>query len=191
MGVYLTAMAAQAAPGQLELVRGFVNTADVEYGEDRIAAPERLRAWMGEHELPGADGPLVEADVQKAQVVREALRKLLLHNNGDVLDPNAMHVLNDCAAACSLVVRFDEAGRTEMRPAGGGVNAAIGRLLAIVDDAMVDGTWRRLKACRASDCQWAFYDTSKNRSATWCSMELCGNRLKTKRYRSKRAAAAH
>jgi predicted RNA-binding Zn ribbon-like protein len=50
---------------------------------------------------------------------------------------------------------------------------------------MADGTWHRLKACR--QCAWAYYDYSKNRSATWCSMAICGNRTKTRAYRRRRS----
>jgi len=39
-------------------------------------------------------------------------------------------------------------------------------------------------ACR--NCHWSFYDYSPNRSATWCSMQLCGNRKKTRDYRRRR-----
>ena len=45
---------------------------------------------------------------------------------------------------------------------------------------MRDGTFARLKACREHTCEWAFYDHSRNRSATWCSMEVCGNRAKAR-----------
>jgi len=38
------------------------------------------------------------------------------------------------------------------------------------------------------DCQWAFYDRSKNRSGRWCSMRTCGNRTKTRAYRTRRRA---
>ena len=59
-------------------------------------------------------------------------------------------------------------------------------VVAIVLGAMLDGTWSRLKACR--NCCWSFYDYSPNRSATWCSMQLCGNRSKTRTYRTRRRA---
>jgi predicted RNA-binding Zn ribbon-like protein len=52
---------------------------------------------------------------------------------------------------------------------------------------MLDGTWERLKACR--NCRWSFYDYSPNRSGTWCSMQLCGNRRKTRAYRKRKRAA--
>jgi predicted RNA-binding Zn ribbon-like protein len=53
---------------------------------------------------------------------------------------------------------------------------------------MQDGTFARLKSCRNHDCRWAFYDYSKNRSASWCSMQLCGNRTKTRAYRRRHSA---
>jgi predicted RNA-binding Zn ribbon-like protein len=63
----------------------------------------------------------------------------------------------------------------------------IGNVLAASFTAIADGSWRRLKACRNHGCRWAFYDYSKNRSASWCSMQLCGNRTKTRAYRARRA----
>jgi predicted RNA-binding Zn ribbon-like protein len=42
-----------------------------------------------------------------------------------------------------------------------------------------------MKACRAEDCRWAFYDRSRNRSRAWCSMRECGNRAKARSYRAR------
>ena len=64
-----------------------------------------------------------------------------------------------------------------------------GRLLAIVVEAQAAGTWARLKACPAEDCHWAFYDASRNRSRTWCSMQGCGNRAKARAYRARHYTA--
>jgi predicted RNA-binding Zn ribbon-like protein len=55
---------------------------------------------------------------------------------------------------------------------------------------MADGSWSRLKTCRNHGCRWVFYDLSKNRSASWCSMQLCGNRRKTRVYRARRSTTA-
>ena len=66
-----------------------------------------------------------------------------------------------------------------------GVDGVIGFLLGIVFTAMADGTWTRLKACRNERCQNAFYDSSKNRSGTWCAMEKCGSRVKARAYRQR------
>lgn len=40
----------------------------------------------------------------------------------------------------------------------------------------------RIKECPGSDdCGWLFYDTSRNKSRRWCSMEGCGSRVKMRR----------
>ena len=175
---------AHTVPGELELVRQFVNTYDVEDDLDEIASPAALREWLSSHGLD--PGPEVgEGDVAQAASLRDALRALTLANNGEPLDRNAIPTLNAVAAGTQLQVRFGEQGETRLEPAGEGTEAALGRLLAIVFAAMADGTWPRLKACREHTCQWAFYDLSKNRSATWCTMKVCGNRNKARAYRER------
>ncbi|TMI13474.1 CGNR zinc finger domain-containing protein, partial [Candidatus Bathyarchaeota archaeon] len=43
-------------------------------------------------------------------------------------------------------------------------------------------TWARLKACSSDTCRYAFYDNSKNHTGKWCSMAVCGNRNKVRKY---------
>ena len=69
-----------------------------------------------------------------------------------------------------------------------GLDGVLGVLVAIAYEAMRDGSWARLKACR--NCGYLFWDASRNRSAAWCSMRLCGNRLKVRRHRRRRRASA-
>jgi predicted RNA-binding Zn ribbon-like protein len=73
---------------------------------------------------------------------------------------------------------------------GDGLQAALGRLLAIVYESELDGTWQRLKVCRSDTCRWAFYDSSRNRSGAWCSMAICGNRMKGRAFRRRRPERA-
>ena len=131
-----------------------------------------------------------EADYHQAIRVREALRAVLIAKNGGDPDPAALDTLNAAAKSAELLVRFDSDGGAGLEPVRGGVDGALGRLLAIVERAQADGTWARLKGCPDSDCGWAFYDWSKNRSATWCSMEVCGNRAKARAYRERRRGAS-
>jgi predicted RNA-binding Zn ribbon-like protein len=83
-----------------------------------------------------------------------------------------------------IELRFETHGSV-LAPRGDGVAAAVGRVLAAVHAAMADGSWARLKACRARDCEWAFIDNAKNRSRAWCSMRVCGNREKVRSYRER------
>ncbi|HSK37000.1 MAG TPA: CGNR zinc finger domain-containing protein, partial [Actinomycetota bacterium] len=70
-----------------------------------------------------------------------------------------------------------------LAPAGGdAVTAALERLAA----DLATGALARLKICGAPDCQFVYYDHSRSRTSRWCSTEVCGNRMKTRRYRGRR-----
>jgi predicted RNA-binding Zn ribbon-like protein len=179
----------KAAPGDLNHIRRFVNTLDLEDRSDAIAEPEALRDWLAERGLIDDRAELTAADVRQAHAVREALRKLLLANNGDPLDPSAVEALNAAAKGAELQLRVAPDGSARLAPVRTGIDEAIGRLLAIVHTAMADGTWTRLKACALHDtCEWAFYDWTKNQSGTWCDMKVCGNRSKARAYRERKRA---
>ncbi|CAN5219951.1 hypothetical protein BH09ACT8_BH09ACT8_24000 [soil metagenome] len=59
-------------------------------------------------------------------------------------------------------------------------------MLLIVKDAQLDGSRELLKACANEDCQWAFYDRSRNHGGTWCVMASCGNKLKNRDFRARK-----
>jgi predicted RNA-binding Zn ribbon-like protein len=184
----------QAAPGRLDLVRRFVNTQDVEDGIEELGSPEAARAWLRDNGLP--DVPRLDAPRMKRLIgLRETLRRLLLANNGGANDDRmadvALERLRAEAARVPLQVRFDGESRSALVPGGAGIDAVIGELIGIVHEAMADGTWVRLKACRSQTCEWAFYDRSRNRSGTWCSMAVCGNREKARSYRHRHGAGKH
>jgi predicted RNA-binding Zn ribbon-like protein len=181
-------MEGQGAPGELELVRQFVNTLDLETGEEELATAADLGAWLRHRELLAGGSSTSERDRCRAIELREALRALLVANNGGGDAGDALAVLDRAARRAGVELRFPERSRAELRPAAAGVDAALGRLLAIVAEAMTLGTWARLKACRAEGCRWAFYDRARNRSRAWCSMAVCGNRTKARTYRRRRAA---
>lgn len=169
----------------LELVRGFVNTYDVESAEDELGTPPQLRAWLAERDLLPGRGPVTAADLAAALEVREAIRELLIANAGGPAAPAAAATVSRAAARARLVLRFDPGGGATLEPEAAGVDGALGRLLAVIYVAMEEGTWRRLKACRRETCRWAFYDQSKNRSRSWCAMSVCGNRVKAQTYRER------
>jgi predicted RNA-binding Zn ribbon-like protein len=179
-------MSTQTAPGELERVRDFVNTLDVESGADELSSPEALRAWLHGRGLAPVRSA-TRADLVAARRLREAIRALLLENNGLSVRKEAALTLNRAAARAGVSLRFDPGGQVRLEPAARGVDAALGRLVAIAASAMVAGTWTRLKACRAGDCQWAFYDHARNHSRHWCSMAVCGNRTKARTYRQRHA----
>jgi len=180
------------APGSLETVRSFVNTLDVDEGTDRLGTPAELAAWLAEQGLTGAGDvaprAAAAADLRHAIELREALRAHLLAHHDQPLRADANATLDAAARRARLTVRFTGTDETDLEPEAGGVDGALGRLLAIVARAIADGTWRRLKVCPADTCQWAFYDISRNRSAVWCDMRVCGNRAKVRGFRERTRA---
>jgi predicted RNA-binding Zn ribbon-like protein len=176
----------KAAPDELDHIRQFVNTLDLETLEDKLAEPDGAAEWLAGRGLLPEGESLSAADLRQAQSMREALRKLLLAHNGAPLDSAAVDTVNSAAKSAELVVRFDEHGEAALVPVRPGIDGALGRLIAIAYRAMSEGTWERLKACPEDRCEWAFYDWSKNRSATWCDMAICGNRAKARAYRERR-----
>jgi predicted RNA-binding Zn ribbon-like protein len=181
----------RSAPGDLERVRRFVNTLAPERGIDLLGDTSRMASWFVQEGLAPAGLRVTRADLARARALRDALRAMLVaHTAGTPAPAGAGQVLDAAARRARLALRFDEDGSTSLVPEAGGVNGALGRLLATIHDAIAQGTWRRLKACRETTCAWAFYDHTKNRSGAWCSMEGCGNRAKARAYRERHGGAA-
>ena len=175
------------APGDLAVVRAFVNTLDIDEGMEELDDPAALAAWLSAHGLLEERTEASAADLRRATWLREALRELLLSNNDRRPVPaDAARTLDDVAARARLRLRVDADGSARLEAEGRGVDGALGRLLVIVYRSMETDTWSRLKACREDTCKWAFYDHSKNRSGHWCSMEVCGSRHKARQYRERR-----
>jgi predicted RNA-binding Zn ribbon-like protein len=166
-----------AAPEPLRLVQQFVNSVNVESGEDWLVR------WFDGQGVTAFDGE----QLGRARGVREAIRESLYANNAQRVESEPWAVLGAAAEAASLSIDFS---RSELVPRAPGAEGAVGRVLVVSFLAMLDGSWLRLKCCRNHHCRWAFYDYSKNRSASWCSMQLCGNRTKARAYRARHAAAS-
>ncbi|MFE7357997.1 CGNR zinc finger domain-containing protein [Streptomyces sp. NPDC057543] len=165
----------EPAPGALALIEALVNTLDIETGADTLDTADG-RAAFG----------LAEPDVPEARVLREALRTACLAHAGHrPPDRSAAPPLDRLLVGAPLRVTVDAAGVAALRPVAepAGLTA---RVAAAIAAAAADGTWARLKACEADDCQWAYYDRSPAGRRRWCSMSVCGARAKMRTYRAKR-----
>lgn len=172
--------------GPADLLRDFVNTYDVEGDADELASPAELSVWLRERGLIGEADRACDEDLATAAQLREGLRLALRHNHdgGPYAIPEGLE-----AALAALPVRVTlTAGTPALEPVASGVAGGLARIAAMIPAAHADGTWPRLKVCAESTCQWAFIDSSKNRSRSWCSMRVCGNRTKTRAYRARRQA---
>jgi predicted RNA-binding Zn ribbon-like protein len=175
------------APGELALVQAFVNTFwDSEAGAERLTSPQALQEWLAGHGLLEPGQRLAAADLERALRVREGLRALLFANNGSAFDPEAVTALNAELRTPGLYVQLEPERPPAFKAVRGNLDAALASLATIAGLAQIDGRWPRLKACPGPDCGWAFYDHSRNQNSSWCSMSVCGSRVKAREYRRRR-----
>ncbi len=202
------------APPPLALVQAFVNTVDREHGPDLLDDAAGFAEWLARRGL-ASEAPPASRDLARARAVREALRALLwahVEEGGEATRgggaPLASDAGGDEAPALATLDGGDDeapalatleaaAARARLRPdfatgalapQAGGVDGALGAILAATFTAIADGTFARLKACPGDRCGWAFYDRSPTASATWCSMRVCGGRTKARAYYRRRTA---
>lgn len=171
----------------LLLVQGFINTLDLEQGTDALADPTTAREWLVAARLLDPAAHAGPRELGLARQVRESLR-WLLRRDGDGSDSDArLAPLRKLADGHRARLKVQEDGAIELEtPRGQDLTDALFALLLIAHRAQHDGSWERLKVCANSECQWAFYDRSRNQQGSWCEMATCGNRLKNRQLRARR-----
>jgi predicted RNA-binding Zn ribbon-like protein len=179
------------APMPLLRVQSFINTLDLEGGTDVLLDPESAGAWLVAAKLVAPGIAPSPDELRTARHVREALRALA-RQNSDGTRPGAdqLRALQEVADARRPAVRIDATGSLSLEAGDrGDLPDGLLSLLLTARDAQADGTWSRLKVCANPDCSWVFYDRSRNRQGTWCTMASCGNRLKNRRFRARGAGS--
>ncbi|KNB50762.1 CGNR zinc finger domain-containing protein [Streptomyces caatingaensis] len=183
------------APPAARLVESFVNTVDVELGTDGIDSAERLSAWLTDQGLLPAGEGVSDADHRLGLALRAGIREELGAHAGGA--PDAAVVAEAESALESLPLR---AALRRSGPEGPVVlgpdprlpaaRRALATLAAVWSELLVTGESTRLKRCAEHACAWVFWDVSKNRSRRWCSMRVCGNRAKARRFAARQETAA-
>jgi predicted RNA-binding Zn ribbon-like protein len=175
----------KAIEAEANLLVAFVNTRDIEEATDSLEDSEGLVDWISEQTgefLPPPD----QDDHARVLSLRESLRALLRANNGIEAGEGDLRPIREAAERSRYRTAISSAGQIELAPARSDLGGFEARLLLALERLQSHGAWPRLKACTDDGCQWAFFDATRNRSRTWCSMEECGNRAKTRRYRARR-----
>lgn len=174
---------ARTAPARLRILQAFVNTRDVETGRDELWNPEKLAEWLVEQKLVAA-GTVLDKDAwETALTIREALREQFRAHNGAKVDGRPMETLSRAFGDLNARLFLTSKGVVGIEGADAGWPGALARLLLAMSFAKNKNLWKRLKACRSEECQWIFYDASRNLAGRWCSVNRCGNRTNTRTYR--------
>jgi predicted RNA-binding Zn ribbon-like protein len=184
------------APPPLLLVQAFVDTLDLDLDTDMFARPEEAYGWLADAGLidaafsAGPDSLAFASDLRLAREVRASIRALIAHNTSDEpVTGDNLRLLEQVGREGQPRLQVAPEGqvRLEAEAPAGRVTGGLLGLLLIIRDAQADGSWDRLKLCGNPDCRWAFYDRSHSRRGAWCDMASCGNRLKNRNLRARRA----
>ncbi len=181
----------EPAPGELALVQGFLNSR-WDLGRDRaevLVSGDALSTWLSARGLLPRGLPLTDDDLARALAVREGLRAIAFTNIGHTVDEGAIEAMRRASGAASLRIGIEADGARFLVNTDAGLDGAIGALYGIVARAMADGSWDRLKACPGRRCGWVFYDRSRNHSARWCAMQICGAQEKARAYYHRKTGA--
>ena len=175
------------APEPLSLVQDLLNTRNLMRGYDLLGDADSAKRWLVDSSYGLPEQTIAPEDLEHLRALRERLRDVLLtHNLGaSTRTEEAASELNDLVGTAALGVAFDSSGKPLLGSSSTGTKGLVEDLLAAAIQASQTGVWRRLKACANEECRWVFYDASKNRSGSWCVMEICGSRAKMRSYRSR------
>lgn len=172
-------------PRTVGIVRDFVNTTDHETQTDVLTTPSELVHYLLQEGLLPSAKRATAADLALARQLRAGLRRALEHHHDGTT--GAVPGLPEALRALPVALEWQD-DVPVLRPGGSGVRAALATIGVAAHEATRDGLWWRLKICSSDECEWAYFDHSKNRSRSWCEYG-CGNKMKTRAYRARQRAA--
>ena len=175
------------APEPLVRVQALVNTVELPDGPDRLADSADARPWLIDNAPVGTDRrpDLSPTWIWSGVCARRCVRCWC---TTPAARRRAVRRCRRCRRSRREgTARADcgDAGEVRLSATGDTVRERLVELLLIMRDAQRDGSWARLKACANDECQWAFYDRSRNHGGTWCEMSACGNKLKNRDFRAR------
>lgn len=188
------------APAEAIFLLAFVNTRYGQAKRLRDAWPdgEALARWLRDQELLPPAAQITEGDYRRTVAFREALRHILREHTGatadgvaevdgrpaeDIALEEARATLDHIARSALLRVQFAGQTQAQLAPESGGLDGVFARALGAMYTLMATDRWPRLKVCHNHACGKAFFDSSKNLSAVWCSSGGCGARMRARAYR--------
>jgi predicted RNA-binding Zn ribbon-like protein len=173
-------------PRDIGIVRDFVNTTDHETGTDDLTTTAELSRYLVHAGLMSRRSPASEDDLALARQLRAGLRRALELNHDGI--GASIAELDTALSELPCELRWVD-NAAELTPVRKGVAGALTSVAIAMNHTMAADTWWRLKVCSSDECEWAYYDKSKNRSARWCEYG-CGDRMKMRAYRARQKERA-
>jgi predicted RNA-binding Zn ribbon-like protein len=156
---------------------------------ERIPDAAALARWFVAAGLLPTAPPVTDAHLAQVRQLREAISSLVRSvMSASPVRGEPLAIVNQHAARPDLPPQLEvERGRPIVTtPPGADVPSA---LATIARDAvrLIGGPQAaRIKECEHPDCSLLFVDETQSGRRRWCSMDRCGNLVKTAGYRARR-----
>lgn len=174
-------------PPTAQLIEAFANSLNLEYGTDALDTPGRLTDWLLAHGLLEHRlrlGPEVHAQYL---ALRGGIREQLGVNVGVSPAADAVEAADAVLRTLPLHASIRDAP-LDPSPELPASQRPLAALALTWTQLRLTGDALRLKRCAEHACELVFWDLSKNHSRRWCSMRVCGNRVKSRAYAARKAA---
>ncbi len=152
---------------------------------ERLRTPEDFSRWAVESGLLEARPAVTSAQLEAARELREAIYRTAKLAGEGTPDAADVALINAWAAKPALAPALAAAGGTARLT--GDTEALLSTLARDAIDLVTGPHAHRVRSCASDSCALIFVDTSRPGKRRWCSMEACGNRAKTKGYRTRKA----
>jgi predicted RNA-binding Zn ribbon-like protein len=150
--------------------------------EAGLVSKSRVMRQLGEKEMQ--DGltlareyrSKIRKDLRTTGFVNPISSALRVATNGLLAVPTCVAALQSGKRAQSTLMwewSF-KSGEDLLRP----IAASLAELLA-------HGEMRRIRRCKNPDCILYFYDVSRSNTRVWCSLDICGNKLRAAAFRKR------
>jgi predicted RNA-binding Zn ribbon-like protein len=189
-----------------QLALDFVNTRPVQNGEPMELLPDfpaLLRWFQAASLLTSGEvanlqqqwGQSIRARhvLEATRALRERLRKEILSwEGGGAVHHSTVDELNRLMAEHPMRTRLKEKGHSPSTELWFEPNQLEDLFAPLAHSAaMLFANVDRNRVRKCDQCVLHFHDTSKKGTRRWCSMQLCGNRLKVAAYAARRRLHAH
>lgn len=184
-----------------------INTQLIVKGEpkDLLESVDDLCSWLRQARLlTASQGEFAQAHphnekaeflLERARTFRATLRILAERvAAGKAVPDSAVGTINQFLAqrpGYTELVRTKEGFKRRFHSLATQPMELLAPLLETASDLLGSGRLRFIKKCANAACILYFLDTTKNHTRNWCSMQLCGNRMKVAaHYRRSRSKAS-
>jgi predicted RNA-binding Zn ribbon-like protein len=146
-------------------------------------AKEQLKKWTGSEA-----SQLLDQARHFRTVIRRTAERIV---SGKAVQAETVETINHvlkARAGYAQIVRVNGRFERRFQAERSDASSVLVPIAEAASELLCSGDLSLVKKCRNAGCILYFYDTTKNRTRQWCSMSICGNRMKVAaHYRRKRS----